>query len=261
MQGLDSLETDSSLIGIEVFSGMHRLSTEFRNLVGDFETFEIHDTSDENILLKRGILNLFRKLLRVIKDGIVWFGVPCQSWIILSRSWTERSILIPESPERRFTTQKQWQYLETHNKIADTVAMFIRTCKAFCINFVIEQPMSSLLFHYSSIEEQVRGLSRVTFCMDDFCGKTPKPLALVGDAPLLTTFKKVVQLRKGIGRANDRLTVRKTGTTGSSNFTGQRQKLKESSGYTYSFGVAIASCFMGLTEEQVVSQMRGLGVA
>ena len=67
MQALDSLETDSSLIGIEVFSGMHRLSTEFRNLVGDFETFEIHDTSDENILLKRGILNLFRKLLRVIK--------------------------------------------------------------------------------------------------------------------------------------------------------------------------------------------------
>ena len=97
--------------------------------------------------------------------------------------------------------------------------------------------------------------------MEDFCGKTPKPLALVGDAPLLTTFKKVVQLRKGIGRANDRLTVRKTGTTGSSNFTGQRHKLKESSGYTYSFGVAIASCFMGLTEEQVVSQMRGLGVA
>ena len=53
MQALDSLETDSSLIGIEVFSGMHRLSTEFRNLVGGFETFEIHDTSDENILLKR----------------------------------------------------------------------------------------------------------------------------------------------------------------------------------------------------------------
>lgn len=253
--------TETALVGVEVFSGEHRLTTEMQNIVGDFETFEILDSPAQNITDANGVVLLLQKILRVVVNGFVWFAVPCSSWVCLSRSFTMRSHLQPAGPPKKYTSAKQRTYLDMHNSIADTVALVIRTLRAIDVDFIIEQPVSSMLFHYEPIRSLVAGTFTVPFQMQNFCGDTPKPLILKGSPAWLQTFSSVAQLRHGSNIAIDRLTVPGRKSDGTNTFSGKTKHLKRSSGYTYSMGVAIACCYLGESPNQVLSHMRAVGVA
>ena len=133
---------------MEVFSGKARLTEELNKFKGPTETFEILNEPQQNILTDMGLVLLLRLLLRIHEGGLAWFGVPCQSWIALSRSFTARSSLQPAGPPAAYTRTCQRDYLDCHNAIATRVSLAIRTATLLGVKWVIEQPLSSRLFEF-----------------------------------------------------------------------------------------------------------------
>ena len=120
-------------------------------------------------------------LLCIIVGGLVAIGNPCQSWVVLSRSFTQRSVMIPQGPTLQ--TGKQSDYLERHNLIADVTALLIRTARAINIHYMLEQPLSSLLNHYSPIVRATHDAMSTPFEMSAFGGDSPKPLLVRHNCP------------------------------------------------------------------------------
>ncbi len=54
----------------------------------------------QNLLLTIGFVVALQTLRRVIKNGTVWLGVPCSSWIWMSRATTKRCRLRPEGTKK-----------------------------------------------------------------------------------------------------------------------------------------------------------------
>ena len=74
-------------------------------------------------------------LLSACQHGFLWFGTMCKSWVVMSRSFTQRSLLQPQGPAGG--TERQRSYLDEHNTIAVISAMCIRISAALNIHFVI----------------------------------------------------------------------------------------------------------------------------
>ena len=102
-----------------------------------------------------------------------------------------------------YTTTKQFNYLTEHNCIADVCALIIRTVTALGIDFIVEQPMSSLLFNYPAIRNALKdcGGIGISFMMAAYCGESPKPLLLKGSAKFLHTFAAVANNEADQGNA------------------------------------------------------------
>ena len=199
---------------------------------------------------------LLQGLLRVTEGGLVWLGVPCQSWVCLSRSYTSRSSVQPQGPPPPFAGQRQREYLARHNKIAERVALVLQTCTLLRLQWVIGQPLSPLRLSYKAIAQEVRKVGVVSVCirMDNLRGDSPKPLLLKGTARFLATLQEVSKLLSGLA-APQRLVVEWTSAQGVKQFTGKKKALKKSSAYTFAFGAAVALAFRGL---DAVSIHRGL---
>lgn len=183
-------------------------------------------------------------------------GTPCQSWVVLSRSWTQRTLQQPEGPSI-FRSQRQREYLERHNALGELTALIILTATALSIAYTIEQPASSLLFSYRAVKNalELTKATRVSMWMARLAGESPKPLILHGTGSFLDTFQDVNDRRKQCGKgANRRLTHKVNGQ-----FTGQAHALKASSGYTRCMGVAVALSYVGLSSSQVLKELSGLG--
>eukprot|EP00973_Karenia_brevis_P089021 12346149-Karenia_brevis.AAC.1 len=139
------------LHGVEFFSGEGELTAAFCLLVGPFACYDIKHGRLHDILEDDGLRSAVVLLLRVASGGYVHFGTPCKSWVTLSRSWTQRSLLRPAGPPASKLKPAQAKYLESHNRIATYTAYLIKTARALGIEFTIEQPTSSLLFSFKDI--------------------------------------------------------------------------------------------------------------
>ena len=246
----------SVVVGLEVFSGMGELSSAFALLVGPFLTFEILNDDAEDIMRQSGLMILLTKFLSIAFEGLLWLGTPCKSWVVLSRSFTHRSLIQPSGPQLEHTSQRQRDYLDGHNSIAEITALFIRSATALGIYAIVEQPVSSLLFHYEAMLKALAAANAraVSFQMSAFEGESPKPLLLKGTAPCLQTFREVYLLRKAMGeRATKRLTRTTTTPSGKQQFTGKMRELTASSGYTGCMGTAMALCSLGKSCSEVLA--------
>ena len=86
-----SLRTsDKHINGVAVFAGEAALSQAYGKHVGPMKTFDVLHDSSQNSLTHCGIRLLLRWLLRVVPGGLLWLGVPCSTWVILSRASTGR---------------------------------------------------------------------------------------------------------------------------------------------------------------------------
>lgn len=246
----------SVVTGLEVFSGMGELSSAFALLVGPFLTFEILNDDAEDIMWRSGVMILLEKFLSIAFEGLLWLGTPCKSWVALSRSFTHRSLIQPSGPDKHHTSQRQCDYLDGHNSIAELTALFIRSAAALGIYVIVEQPVSSLLFHYEAMLKALAAVDAhaISFEMSAFEGESPKPLLLKGTAPCLQTFREVFLLRKGMAsKTTMRLTRTTTNASGKQQFTGKSRELTASSGYTKCMGTAMALCFLGRSCSEVVA--------
>ena len=70
---------------------MAELSKAFLEFVGPFSSYDINMGNDYDVTLKAGQIFAIRLLLQVARGGYLHFGTPCKSWVVLSRSYTERT--------------------------------------------------------------------------------------------------------------------------------------------------------------------------
>lgn len=247
------------VVGVEVFSGQGELSKAFCSWVGPFLTFEVRDSPEQDISKTSGLHVLLVMVLRIRLGGLLWLGTPCQSWVALSRSFTQRSQLQVAGPGRQYTTAGQQRYLDHHNRIADITALLARTAHELGIFFVIEQPVSSLLFKYEAVFRVLAAAraSTVAFTMSTFQGESPKPLLLKGTGPFLQIFREVVleRRRMSTSRPEKRLADVSTQCNGRKIFTGRACDLKASSGYTPCMGVAMALSFRAWPCDAIIAEL------
>ena len=241
------------LAAFEVCSGRGEVSTAIGQIVGPVATFEVQTSPAEDLLKVSGVLLMLLRLLRVKKGGLLWIGPPCSSWITISRSWHRRATWRPAGPSRG--SVKLRSYLDNHNTIAEVVALTIRTAAVLGVMFVVEQPMSSMLWSYPAMFSALSFTKASTkfMRMSSFCGSSPKPLVLKTTAPFMDEFEKIHSLRK----RRDTHTMQRLATVDTHNgrkrFTGKQKTLKKSSGYTRCMGLAVAYTFAGMRAEDVLS--------
>ena len=135
-----------SIYGVEVFAGRCELSKAMRANVGPFESYEILLDPKHNTLASSGLELLLQLVFRTVSSGLVWLGTPCKSWVMLSRSWSGRTMARPGGPANASKAQKA--YLDEHNAMAEVSSCLVRTAHAVSLRYIVEQPISSLLFSY-----------------------------------------------------------------------------------------------------------------
>ena len=131
--------TARDLDGLEVFAGAKHLTAGCRSHGLLFETIEVQDGADQDVLTPAGLAKTISFLCRVKTRGLLWLGIPCSSWVFVGRANAQRYFFHPEGNTNN-------EYTSRHNQLAE-VGMNLAWL-AYCLGvfFVIEQPSTSVLF-------------------------------------------------------------------------------------------------------------------
>ena len=184
-------------------------------------------------------------------------GVPCKSWVTLTRSFTRRTSWRPQGPPNSKCSHKQAKYLAEHNSIAERSSHLVALGASVGCLVSVEQPMTSLLFEFGPVKAAMAysGARMVAVQMSNFCGDTTKPLKLMGNGPHLTKLRQVNTSRsKFVNKCEKKLVTRD-----GDKFSGKRCDLSASSSYTRTFGIAFALCLTDLDAQGVTSALADLG--
>eukprot|EP00971_Amphidinium_carterae_P325593 6455945-Amphidinium_carterae.4 len=196
-----------------------------------------------------GVQLLLEKLAWVRKRGMLFMSPPCSSWVWMSRSKSRRTKSTPcGSEDSSFVVQG--------NQVAEVVSSLMLLASEQGIDFVIEQPLSSLFFSHPSVESAIRqipGVTRVSFRMSAFGSKSQKPSLLVGTAPWLSKVKDA-----GTQRPPKAL-VQLAERTDDGQVNGKRKLLQESSAYPIQFCRVLADFLAEHLHESYVLLRLGVG--
>ena len=101
--------------------------------------FDIDVERSHDMLSVAGIAAAIRIALSVIPGGVVWFGVPCSTFVWMARGHTKRSRPNPLGDVARMDVRRA-------NRIARLVALICQVLTKRGVFFVMEQPAGSLLW-------------------------------------------------------------------------------------------------------------------
>jgi len=128
------------------------------------------------------------------------------------------------------------------NKLACRVLLLLRLCVAFQVYWLLEQPMSSLLWEFPKFKKASKklGANMVTCWMHSYVAATAKGAKLLGNVPYLQKLKTTATATfdgiKGV-RETTKKKIREDGSTSVSG----GPDLKGTQSYPVMFGVTIAS--------------------
>lgn len=120
-------------------------------------TFERFDTvldAAHNILTRSGLVLVLSMVMRVKENGLLVLGPPCGMWVFMSQSVHKRT---RRQPEGDITVAK----VREANMIARIVAGIVKLAVSRNVRFIIEQPISSQLFHFPAIAKVIQQVTRV----------------------------------------------------------------------------------------------------
>ena len=248
--------------GVHVFAGQRAIDIAFEQHVGRMASVDVCIDESHDILTAAGLEFLLLQLVSCFPGGLVWMGVPCCSWVFLSRSVSKRSVFLPRGPN----SCSSW--VHDHNTIQTIASYIALTANALQLQYVIEQPVSSLLFAMDFRQPQTAGSLfhslLITKAIDasvsmlSFAGPTRKTLKLKGTSPWLRTLGKVSELaspkQSDVRQALASTTMSKRGRV---QVTGNKQKhsLRGSVAYTTEFGIAVALAFIGHDASAIVEKI------
>ena len=137
---------------LETFAGKKNVSKAFKERGHFVQTFEINDDPLlQDILSALGYLNLIVGGLRTKQGGANVNGPVCSSWVFLSRSTTQRSLLCPlGNPRVRCVAQG--------NEMVARLMLFILVMCMKGVWWLIEQPSSSLMHCHPRFAWMMRSL-------------------------------------------------------------------------------------------------------
>lgn len=169
----------------EFFCGTGTLSTALSQAGMRCAWFDIHLEPSHDILTATGVAVAVRIALSVIPGGVVWFGVPCSTFVWLARGHTKRSRQNPLGDVARADVSRA-------NCMAKIVVMLCHVLAKRGIFFVIEQPAGSLLWQTPCMRLAARRLcvkgqpwSRRFVWLGHYGHRISKPTELCGVFPNL----------------------------------------------------------------------------
>ncbi|CAL1161504.1 unnamed protein product [Cladocopium goreaui] len=188
-----------------------------------------------------GMALLLLSCLRAKKRVVVHFGLPCSSWVLLSRATTARTYLAPLG-------DLSVSSVKLGNLLCARMCILIYIILAHKGTFTIEQPSTSLLFRHPRFR-QIVGLVRVysvRFWMRLLGSKYPKRSVIWGNTQKIWRFKTgQLKTRKS---KKSMLVKRYRDQRGRSRFVGKTKALKHSACYPLGFGLRYLSMFEDLQQ-------------
>lgn len=181
----DGWERDLDLF--ELFSGNAELGRQCRAAGFDVRTSDLLKGELHDVTTPQGFLLALKGVVRVRYNGLLWLGVPCNSWIFMSSSTTKRA-----SSEHGIMGNEDVRAVALGNCIAARVALLCMVAVVRGIFWCAEQPGSSCL-------KDCPYMSHVLTCMGpnfmqrmwmgNFDHWAAKPSQLWGSWPAVESFK------------------------------------------------------------------------
>ena len=125
---------------VEWFCGFGNLTTACSQQGLHVDWFDWNlDSWNMNLLTDAGMARAILVALSIVVGGTAWFGVPCSTFVFMSRGHTRRSRRRPCGNTKRKDVQQA-------NRIVGRVAFLIRILAMRKVYWILEQPLNSLLW-------------------------------------------------------------------------------------------------------------------
>ncbi len=196
-----------------------------------------------DILTPTGLATFILVILSLVRRGLAWWAIPCGNFIWLARGHTKRNWRRPLGNILR-------KDVRDANRIASRTFMLCRLCVARGIMWVIEQPMTSLLYRlpsYRRFRKQKptaggRPLKRLFVWLGYFGHVVQKPSVFQMCCHILEDMtSKRPPNASGKSKVWQELTLRTEGPRkGTYRVAGLKGALKETEVYPVGFAAAVA---------------------
>lgn len=165
---------------LEVFAGESIITSGCEYYGLKSKGLDVAHHSRMDILKGIGFIITLQLVRRVVTHGTVWFGIPCSSWVFMSRGSTHRSWWRSEG-------NTTYENVRRQNKIARRMCYLLQYCFMRGINYVVENPVSSLLWRYRCVRKLLRKhrARRISISLGAYGAHSAKQVILAGTAPWL----------------------------------------------------------------------------
>ena len=222
---------------IEVFAGEAAISKGLRSMHKVGATLDLRMDSSHNMLTPCGFVALLACIARLRPGGLLWLAPPCSTWVFMSRTTTGRHIKMSGNWDSS-------PYILGQNALCCRMAGACLLADSRDCTFIVEQPVSSLMFDYTPWYVLLQGLrsriKRVNVHLGAFGAASPKLTKLVGTAAWLPSLHRSMQ-------ESDWVRIRKEGVSTTVKHEDGRvsgsKDLKASQTYPLEFGAAVAVAF------------------
>lgn len=169
----------------------------------------------------------------------VHFATVCSSWVIINRGTSRRSVANPLG-------RQELPYIQRANIMASRSALLALLCMCLGLDWIIEQPASSLLFEHPRLRQifdlassgGTRVVQRASTWMGCFGAPTPKPTILVGTPVWLPSLARKFVRNKFQKRHNKHMDIVTYKVVKGRKFFTGGSKLKKTQEYPLGYGQA-----------------------
>jgi hypothetical protein len=225
---------------IEIFAGDQSVTRSMQFLGYHGRPFDLRIDPGHNLLTPKGFCTVLVAILRIRVGGVCWAAPPCSTWVWMSRSSTGR--------DRDVRGTVGNAYIRGQNALVERLVLLCHICVARCVYFIIEQPLSSIMFQYPAWQrflDRHRSVLQVNLEKGAFGAGSKKPTMLVGTAPYLPALGRrmsALQRHELDARGAVLTTIVTEDEAGNRRAHGS-QHLKATQSYPLAFGAAHANAF------------------
>jgi hypothetical protein len=226
---------------VELFAGEAAVSYGMRALGYRGWTMDLRISLDHDLLSAAGFLQLLACLARLRPGGVFWSAPPCSTWVFMSRHSTGR--------DRCVTGNTSSAYVLAQNALVCRLLVALRFCVARGVDFIVEQPHSTVMFEYPPFKQWLASdsagrVQRIQTQMGAFGMPATKDTILLGTAPYLGELARRMthSERDALKSCRMNTSVNYTDAAGRKRVQGGKD-LKATQSYPVRFGVAHALAF------------------
>ncbi|CAL1127789.1 unnamed protein product [Cladocopium goreaui] len=227
----------------ELFSGCGELGNQCRAAGLNVRKSDISKGLHHDITSSEGFLLSLKNVLRVRYGGLLWCGVPCNSWVWMASSTTKRTTV-----SYGIMGNEAVPSVAAGNCIAARVALLCMVAIVRGIFWCAEQPGTSCLKDCPYISHVLTSMGPHFFrrmWMGNFDHWASKPSQLWGSWPDVESFSTRLSraIQKRLQESSKGMYIRKRLPDGRVHVTGGK-RLRSSGAYTAGFGKHVAKLLL-----------------
>jgi hypothetical protein len=235
---------------VELFAGEAAVSHGMRAFGFRGWSMDLRISLDHDLLSPAGFLQLLACLARLRPGGVFWAAPPCSTWVFMSRHSTGRDLSVSGN-----TTSP---YVLAQNALVCRLLVALRFCVARGVDFIVEQPHSTVMFEYPPFKQWLASdsagrVQRIQTQMGAFGLGAVKDTILLGTAPYLGELARRMTPSErdalSCGRGRKETSVRYLDAAGKRCVQGGKD-LKATQSYPVRFGLAHALAFQACDRDR-----------